>query len=184
MSVNIMVVANLFLVPPTAYILPGAALTYTANQFKGNRLHRLALPSPHHQLAVDPTLASLDQDTATVTGLTPGAGLVDQNVGPGEVVKTPTADLHVVPPARLELTCLPHNSWSVLVNGNHQILVEVFDADNNKIYPSDNLAIDLSIGAVHWSTTHSLANGTLHTGVPIKAGSTPVVATLKGIRVD
>ena len=98
-----MIVANLFLVPPSAYILPGSSLSYSANQFKGNRLHRLSLPSPQHQLAVDNSLAELDQVTATVTGLSPGSGqveLVDQNVGPGEVVKTPTADLHVVPPAR------------------------------------------------------------------------------------
>ena len=53
-----------------------------------------------------------------------------------------------------------------------------------KIYPSDNLAIDLGIGELHWTTTHSLANGTFYTGIPIKAGSTPVVATLKRVRVS
>ena len=132
--------------------------------------------------------------------------LVDQNVDPTEVVKTPTADLHVVPPARLELTCLPHNSWSVLVSGDYQILVELFDTDNNKIYPSDNMVIDLGIDPVYWDNRslsschyhyviiiiiiiniitnhrHSLANGTLHSGVPLTPGSTPLTATLRGVR--
>ena len=46
-----------------------------------------------------------------IVGGEPGSGvveLVDQNVAPGEVVKT--ADLNVVLPASLELSCLSHNS--------------------------------------------------------------------------
>ena len=75
-SVNVMVVANLFLVPPVAYLLPGARLTYSAKQFKSNRFYQLALPSPQHQLTVDNSLADLDQATATVTGASPGSGQV------------------------------------------------------------------------------------------------------------
>ena len=37
--------------------------------------------------------------------------LVDQNVAPGEVVKTPTADLNAEIPASLKLSCLPQNSF-------------------------------------------------------------------------
>jgi hypothetical protein len=36
----------------------------------------VALPSPHHQLAVREDLAQLQQETATVIGLTPGSGQV------------------------------------------------------------------------------------------------------------
>ena len=72
----LMVVANLFLVPPVAYLLPGARLTYSAKQFKSNRFYQLALPSPQHQLTVDNSLADLDQATATVTGASPGSGQV------------------------------------------------------------------------------------------------------------
>ena len=37
--------------------------------------------------------------------------LLDQNVDAGEIVKTPTADLFVVSPARLEISCLPFKEY-------------------------------------------------------------------------
>ena len=65
-------------------------------------------------------MGDLDSSGARVVGgKTAASGvieLVDQNVAPGEIVKTPTADLNVVIPVSLEISCLPHNSWSVLAN--------------------------------------------------------------------
>ena len=87
-------------------------------------MSRLTLPSAHHQLAVDPKLASLNQDTATLTATNIGSGqveLVDQNVDAGEVVKTPTAQLHVVPPSRIQINCIPAKSWTVLVGGSYTL---------------------------------------------------------------
>ena len=49
---------------------------YTANQFRGNRMLEVVLPSPHHQLGVEDGLARLDQDTATLTGVQIGHGQV------------------------------------------------------------------------------------------------------------
>merc|ERR1712107_443619 len=75
-SESLMVVANLFLVPPVAYILPGAQFKYSANQFRESRVLEVKLPSPHHQLAVNQTLAKLDQASATLVGLKIGSGQV------------------------------------------------------------------------------------------------------------
>ena len=49
---------------------------YTSNQFRGNRMLVVVLPSPHHQLGVEEGLARLDQDTATLTGVQIGHGQV------------------------------------------------------------------------------------------------------------
>ena len=52
------------------------------------------------------------------TGPAPAIGkiqLVDQNVEPGKEAKTPPAEVHVVLPSRLELSCLPADSWTVTV---------------------------------------------------------------------
>ena len=43
-SESLLVVANLFLVPAIAYILPGAQLTYAANQFRGSRIIQVPIP--------------------------------------------------------------------------------------------------------------------------------------------
>jgi hypothetical protein len=40
---------------------------------------KVALPSPHHQLAVREDLAQLHQQTATVVGLQPGTGQVTRS---------------------------------------------------------------------------------------------------------
>ena len=126
----LMVVANLFLVPPAAHLLPCATLQYSANQFKSNKLVPVKLPSSNHNLIVDPKLAKLQTGTATVTaGQTPSTGiveLVDKNVAPGEMVKTPTSDLAVVLPVSLELRCLPHKSWTTVVGREVSVAVMVW----------------------------------------------------------
>jgi hypothetical protein len=72
------------------------------------------LTSSIHNLVVPSQLGALDTTPVhdrVIVGGEPGSGvveLVDQNVAPGEVVKT--ADLNVVLPASLELSCLSHNS--------------------------------------------------------------------------
>jgi len=180
----LMVVANLFLLPPAAFIIPCAALDYTANQFRGNRMIPVPLPSPNHNLMVPTELGALDKSLARVVGgADPASGLVelvDKNVAPGEIVKTPTADLTVVIPARLELSCLPYNSWTVLANREVVLRVNILDKEGNKVHLSDNLVIELAVDGKFFQVTSSLTNGTIHTGVPITPGQTKVSATLVG----
>ena len=180
----LMVVANLFLVPPAAYLAPCATLQYTAKQFKSNKLVPVQLPSPNHNLLMDPQLGQLDGATASATAGTAAAAgiveLVDKNVAPGEMVKTPTAELAVVEPASLELRCLPHKSWTVVAGREVTIGVSVLDELNNMIYNSDNLHISLTVDPEYFSTSHSLANGTLHTGTPLRPGAVTVTAQLTG----
>ena len=99
------------------------------------------LPSPNHNLMVPTELGALDMSLARVVGgADPASGLVelvDKNVAPGEIVKTPTADLTVVIPARLELSCLPQNSWIVLANREVVLRVNIQDKEGNKLHLSD-----------------------------------------------
>ena len=165
------------------------ALTRDKIQFQlflmsGNRLIPVKLSSPNHNLVVPAQLGALDTSLARVIGGgKPGSGvveLVDQNVAPGEVVKTPTADLNVVIPASLELSCLPHNSWTVLANREVVLKVGILDKEGNKVHLSDNLVIELLVDGKFFQVTSSLSNGTLHTGVPLVPGQTKVSATLVG----
>ncbi len=142
------------------------------------------LPSPNHNLVVPAQLGALDTSLARVIGGgKPGSGvveLVDQNVAPGEVAKTPTADLNVVIPASLELSCLPHNNWTVLASREVVLKVGILDKEGNKVHLSDNLVIELLVDGKFFQVTSSLSNGTLHTGVPLVPGQTKVSATLVG----
>ena len=105
---------------------------------------------------------------------------MDQNMAPGEVVKTPTAELNVVIPASLELICLPHNSLIVLANREVVLKVGILDKEGNKVHLSDNLVIELLVDVKYFQVTSSLTNGTLHIGVPIVPVITKVSATLLG----
>ena len=59
-------------------LLPCANLELEANQFKSNKLVPVTLPSPNHQLTVDPGLASLEPDTARlIAGREVGSGVVE-----------------------------------------------------------------------------------------------------------
>ena len=183
-SEPLMVVANLFLVPPAAYLLPCANLQFAANQFKSNKLVPVKLPSVNHNLVVDPKLAQLDPAAASVTaGNNVGVGvveLVDKNVAPGEMVKTPTSDLFVVTPASLDLQLQPHNSWTVVVGREAVIVVTIMDLDNNRVFASDNLHISLNVDSSYFKISNSLSNGTMHTGTPQQPGKVTVTASLTG----
>ena len=180
----LMVVANLFLVPGSASLLPCASLQLEANQFKSNKLVPVSLPSPNHQLTVDPSLASLQPNSARLTASSElGVGLVellDRNVGPGEMVKTPTSELRVVLPAALELNCLPHKSWTVMEGTEVAVTVTILDEENNQIYSSDNLMMEVEVDSEMFEVKERLTNGSLILGVPVKPGTAEVTARLLG----
>ena len=106
----------------------------------GNRLAPVSLPSPNHDLVVPTHLGSLDTSLVGVVGAGEAATglvqLVDKNVAPGEIVKTPTADLNIVIPARLELSVLPHKSWTLLTEREVIVTIDIYDEEGSKVHLS------------------------------------------------
>ena len=106
----------------------------------GNRLAPVSLPSPNHDLDVPTHLDSLDTSLVGVIGAGEAATglvqLVDKNVAPGEIVKTPTADLNIVIPARLELSVLPHKSWTLLTEREVIVTIDIYDEEGSKVHLS------------------------------------------------
>jgi hypothetical protein len=60
-------------------------------------------------------------------------------VEPGEEVKTPSSEVHVVLPCRLKLSCLPADSWTVPVWTELTIAVKISDVDGNRVHLIDRL---------------------------------------------
>ena len=60
--------------------------------------------------------------------------------------------------------------------------MEVYDADDHRLHPSDNLAVQFDLGAEYFKVDESTKNGTYHFGTPLKVGSVDVRATLLGVR--
>lgn len=185
--VNVMCVANLYLVPGNAYVMMGGYVNYHAEQIKSNKIHQIKLPTQQYFLTVaNKDLVRLESESSSeVVGLALGSTEVylnDHNVHPDDLVRPPTADIHVVVPAYITLSIHPYNNWNVLINNNYEITVEIFDSNNNRIYPSANIVMKVDIPQEYFKTQESSSNGTWHFGQPIKVGIADVSATLYGIK--
>lgn len=101
-------------------------------QIRHGRLHEIELPSQQYFLEIeDSEIASIDSYSSEAQGLQVGRSKVflrDRNVDPSVTgVRVPQATLNVALPAFIHLVLLPHRHWSVLVEDQHVIAVEVFD---------------------------------------------------------
>ena len=83
---------------------------------------------PTHLDSLDTSLVGVVGAGEAATGL---VQLVDKNVAPGEIVKTPTADLNIVIPARLELSVLPRKSWILLTEREVIVTIDIYDEEGS-----------------------------------------------------
>ena len=186
-DVNVMVVANLYLVPGAAYIMVGASVSYHAEQIKSNQIHEIELPTHQYHLQSENTdLAMLDRfDQALMRGLALGSTevtLKDSNLAPEDVIRPIQADLFVVTPVYITISVNPHKNWNVIVGNTYELVVDIFDGKNNKIFPSDNIVMQLEVEAGFFEIEHRTENGTMLVGKPIKVGTAEVSVTLLGVR--
>lgn len=101
-------------------------------QIRHGRLHEIELPSQQYFLEIeDSEIASIDSYSSEAQALQVGRSKVflrDRNVDPSVTgVRVPQATFNVALPAFIHLVLLPHRHWSVLVEDQHVIAVEVFD---------------------------------------------------------
>ena len=73
---------------------------------------------------------------------------------------------------------------NVIVGREYDLFVEIFDSRNNRIFPSDNIVMEVDIPQDYFSVHFSTSNGTLHSGRPLKPGTADVAATLIGVRSE
>ena len=126
-KVTVNVVANLFVAPHPAFVMQGGTVDYHAEQMKSNRFHRIDLSnSQQYYVKVGSELASNhpDQLETIVAGQVIGETEVflrDNNVGKDDVVKSPSADLHIVPPAYINIDIDPYNNWNVIIGKGYDL---------------------------------------------------------------
>ena len=130
-EVTVMVVANLFLAPHSAFVMQGATVDYHAEQMKSNRvsllellkwdfvisklafitfqIHRIDLStSPQYYLEVASDIAKNHptlKETIVASSKTGECEIYlrDNNVGKEDAVKSPSADLNVVAPSYITI---------------------------------------------------------------------------------
>lgn len=95
------------------------------------RMEEIAIPDAQYYLeSEDSNILFSDKNLNTVTAKNIGVSkifLKSSNVHEDDVpLKLPSAIIHVVEPAYIVLSILPHKNWAVLIGDQHQIIAEVY----------------------------------------------------------
>ncbi|XP_064117078.1 nuclear pore membrane glycoprotein 210-like [Macrobrachium nipponense] len=187
-AVDLMVVANLLLEPADVYVLPNTLVKYTVFHLKQGIFNPVNIQGTQYYLQVAKSeVAYLNHDEISVTSVELGTTEVilrDKNVKSVELVKQPTALVHVVHPSYLTISILPHNNPALIRGDYYTFVVDVFDKENNKILLGDNIAIETVIPPEYFETEYLSSNGSYLYGVPIQTGRTKIQATLSSIQLE
>ena len=188
-STTVVVVANIYLVPQSAYIMIGGVVKYRAEQIKSNQVHEISLASSRQY-----DIETLNSDIASVKtnelirGNALGSTSVvlqDKNVDTtvfDDEVRRPSGELYVVIPDHITINIDPHQSPMIIIGNWYDINVEVFDSDNHRLIPSENWLIELEVNPNFFEVLNRSDNGAFIHGSPITVGITEVHATLLGTR--
>ena len=84
----------------------------------------------------------------------------------------------VVEPAYITVNIDPHDNWNVIVGNDYKIHVEVFTRENQRLYASNNLVIEINVNGEYFEA--SAQTSTSLSGTPLKVGSVRVDAQLIG----
>ncbi|XP_053384665.1 nuclear pore membrane glycoprotein 210-like [Mercenaria mercenaria] len=184
-SVRLMVIANLMISPPEAYILKYATVKYKVEQIRQNSVVAIQMPSSQYSLeVVDGTIGTLDAATSVATALELGeteVKLIDKNIKTSDVLGQPSAVLHVVSPSYLGFVVLPDRKWVLETGRVYTVLIEVYDKHSHKLYPSDNVIIDALFPIEYFDVQFSSKNGTYHIVKTLQKGDTDLEGALSTI---
>ncbi|XP_022313260.2 nuclear pore membrane glycoprotein 210-like [Crassostrea virginica] len=183
-SVKIIVVANLVISPAEAYILKLATIKYSVKQIKQSSVLEISLPSSQFVLEIeDSSVSSFDAKTSIATGQQLGSTeivLTDRNLKQDALVK-PSATLYVVAPSYLGFVVLPDKKWVLGTEKVYTIIIELFDKNSHKIYPSDNVMLKAMFPEEFFEVRFSTKNGTYHHVYTKKPGKTSIEGVLASI---
>lgn len=136
-------VASLLLEPHEVWIAPGSTLPLKLFQIKHGKKYEVRLPSSVYTFNVaNPEAASYDRETSTIKGLEYGTAVInvmDKNWVDEleEHSEALTAKIHVTEPKYLSLSVLPYKNWALVMGNEYEVVVDVFNFENQKIFVGD-----------------------------------------------
>ncbi|XP_049962965.1 nuclear pore membrane glycoprotein 210 [Schistocerca serialis cubense] len=184
-QVELMIVANLLIMPSDAYILTGDSVKFHIYQIQHGKLEEIINSQQYYLEMEDHSIASLDKRTNIVTGKKLGKTKVllhDRNVNEKETgIKIPSASLTVASPAYIKLDILPHHNWAVIVEDYYEIVVEVYDKENHRLSIGDGVEVATLIPEAYFEIQTKSNNGTYVYGSPSEVGTAQVRSTLLSV---
>ncbi|XP_022099452.1 nuclear pore membrane glycoprotein 210-like isoform X2 [Acanthaster planci] len=183
---RVIVIDHLMLNPAhDIYILVHAQIRYQVEKLKQGKITVVPMPSTQYKLQIkDSSIASLEDATSTVTGVSLGTTEVvlrDKNIK--EVASMPSSTIHVIEPKYLGFVVLPGKNWVLETGRFYEILIEIYDRDSHKMFPADipNIRIEADFVSEYFDVLHSTVNGTYHYVRTRQSGLTEIEAALVAI---
>lgn len=180
------VYTHLELVPDhDVYLIPYSSIHYQVRIVKQGRPQKIKVPSERYFLVIDNReLLDLDESTSTAYALDVEGStkirFVDNSVISDEDFIQPESNIHIVQPSYLTMHITPgEDSWDLRKFTDYAIEIRIFDAQQHRIYPSENLNIELTAGT-ELVITNSTTNGTFHNIHTLNTGPSRLVARLLG----
>ncbi|XP_066245926.1 nuclear pore membrane glycoprotein 210 [Euwallacea similis] len=182
-EVQLMIVANLLISPAEVYVMPGDIVPFKIFYINNGRMAEIAMPDKQYYLeAEDTAVASSYKHLGNVTALKLGKTRIvlrDRNVDKNDpLLKLPAATFHVVQPEYIVLNVLPHKNWAILVGQHHDVIAEVYDSLDHKLFLGESARLYLEATPEFYITSQS-SNGSWLTGYGVKQGIATVQAALK-----
>lgn len=182
-EVDITVLANLIIDPVDVNILVGDTTTFKVLQLKQGKLHEITLGAQYYLEIAEKKFAKIDGGIATGVALgTTEVILRDRNVIEN-TVKTPMpkARLTVSEAEKITLNLLPHYNWVTVENEQHEIAVDLYTKNDERITLGSKYKMGSSFDADMFREAMRTLNGSRIQGEAIKAGTNQVTGTYSNV---
>lgn len=184
-EITLVVIANLLLIPShNVFLIPHATIKYDIELIKSGEVHKLSMPSNQYYLEItNPKVASLNPEAATVTALSDGMTelvLKDRNIKLGDGVRQPTVEIYIKRPSYLTISVSPGGNFALQELTNYVIEIQIFDDYHHRIFPSDNLDLQVTFPEKFFTVEHSTPNGTFISVKTLSSGTCRLKAKLIG----
>lgn len=175
-SVDITVLANLIIDPVNVNVLVGDSIVFRVLQLKQGKLHEIVLGPQYYLEISKSTFATIDGGLATGLALgTTEVLLRDRNVVENTLKATmPKARLTVTEADKITLNLLPHYNWVTVENEKHEIALDLYTKNDERITLGAKYNIKSSFDTSFFKEAQRNKNGSRISGEAIQIGSNPV----------
>jgi nuclear pore complex protein Nup210 len=159
-------------------------------QLKKGKLHEIQLNSQYYLEIEDTKYAKINGNTAT--GLSVGRTFValrDRNIPIDTNEHTlkaslPKSSLTVTQANRLTLNLLPYYNWVTVEGERHEIALDLYTKDDQKITLGTNYLIKSTYDNALFYAIDTTNNGTRIYGEAIRAGTSPVTGSFQKLKAN
>lgn len=182
-SVDITVLANLIIDPVYVNILVGDSIIFRVLQLKQGKLHEIVLGPQYYLEISHQNYAKIDGGLATGLDLgTTEVLLRDRNVIENTLKSTmPKARLTVTEADKITLNLLPYYNWATIENEKHEIAVDLYTKNDERITLGAKYKVQSSFDANLFKESKRTVNGSRISGEAVKIGTSPVSGTFSSV---